>query len=99
MSKPPARASRAKPPASPKPGAVFSRSSEDQETTQALSLPATYINAIYPMTQKGIVRLSFGEAVDGNTHFHSAVVMSKTVAEMLKDALTEALESLDADED
>ena len=62
----------------------------DADKRAAISVPATVTDRFYLITTDTHMRIAFGETVDGETTYHSAVSMLNADA----DALAELIERL-----
>lgn len=64
----------------------------NEEYKQSLATPALFSNRfVVARMGDGIARLAFGEAVDGEVHFHSAIRIPEIDLAALRDLLNEQL--------
>lgn len=71
---------------------------DEEDSRAALSVPALQTTTVAPMYRGDVVRLAFGESIDGFTRFHSAVALPRKMARTVAQGMIEMLDKMDADE-
>lgn len=70
----------------------------DEDAREAVSIPAIQVNTVAPMYRGDVVRLAFGESVQGFTKYHVAVAMSREMARSFAAGVVAMVTQMEQDE-